>query len=257
MRPINRKRLVLAFVVLTLIAAAAVYLLLFRTGPEIASPDAQTPAPAARAPRTKGPPSEAEISRMLRDTLWQRRSAAAWGLTDRNDIPVPRRAQLLLDVLQREVASPTRAPAMAGSWEPLTGFLRIHYLHALETLGSNARDPVSKAYKASSGELREWYALALGATLNPDGAPPLRELLARSQDPDVRMTAARYLGWLRDRGAESVLRAALSDTATAEIVTDVPGRPPRNFFPVREQAAAALEEMGFKVTRQGSTYTVQ
>jgi HEAT repeat protein len=81
--------------------------------------------------------------------------------------------------------------------------------------------------------------------------------LAAPADADVRMTAARYLGWLHDREAMPVLRSALADTASATAVSDIVGRPPVRFYPVREQAAGALEIMGVKVERRGDTFTVQ
>ena len=45
------------------------------------------------------------------DSVWQRRAAAGWALSERSDIPVARRVELLLDLLDREIASPTRAIA--------------------------------------------------------------------------------------------------------------------------------------------------
>jgi HEAT repeat protein len=140
-----------------------------------------------------------------------------------------------------------------GSYLPLTSFLRIHYLHALETLGPDARDPVREAYKESKGKVREWYGLALGATFAPEAALELRGLLARSSDLAVRMTAARYLGWLKDRNAIPVLTAALKDTATATPVTDVIGSGSRRFHPVREQAARALRELGLRTEWRGDS----
>lgn len=193
---------------------------------------------------------------MLRDTSWEQRAATAWGLTDRSDIPAGRRAVLLLEVLEREITSPSKGPTIAGSYLPLTSFLRLHYLHALETLGPDAREPVREVYKKSQGNVREWYGLALGATLAPDALPEIRGLLARSSDLAVRMTAARYLGWLKDRDAIPVLTAALRDTARATIVTDVVGRGPKRFHPVREQAARALRELGLRTKRRGDSTIV-
>jgi hypothetical protein len=65
------------------------------------------------------------------------------------------------------------------------------------------------------------------------------------------------LGWLKDGDAVPALKAALRDTATALPVSDLVGRPPKRFYPVREQAALALEALGFKVERRGDAFTVQ
>jgi hypothetical protein len=241
MRAVSRKAIAATLVLIVLAAAAVLWLRHRTAGPKPPPPDAQTAA----------------IPGLLRDTVWQRRAATASGLTERSEIPVPRRARWLLDVLEREIASPTHAPVIAGSWPPFTNFLRIHYLHSLEILGPDARGAVRDAHKGSRGEVREWYTLALGATMAAEAAPALRELLAQSGDPDVRMTAARYLGRLKDRDAVAALRVALRDTATVVPVTDVSGRRPTRFYPVREQAALALEDLGFKVERRNDTFIVQ
>jgi HEAT repeat protein len=252
MRVVSPKAIAVALVLLVAAAAAAVLWLWNRpvSQPSRASVESLAPPPPMLS-------DTAAILGMLRDTVWQRRAATAWGLAARSDIPVARRAGLLLEVLEREIVSPTNARVVAGSWPPFTGFLRIQYLLAFETLGPNARDPVRDAHRGSSGEVREWYTLALGATMDAEAAPALRELLAHSGDADVRMTAARYLGRLKDSEAVAALRAALGDTATAVPVTDVVGRRPTRFYPVREQAALALEDLGFKVERRDDTFIVQ
>jgi HEAT repeat protein len=255
---VNRKALAVTLLVL---AAGAVALVLWMQTRRAEFPEATPPADSAaigrRTRQPQGPPDEATISRLMRDSLWQRRASTAWGLTERPDIPVERRAVLLLDILKREVTSPTNALRLEGSYLPMTSFLRIHYLHALETLGPQARAPVREAYEKSQGEVREWYSLALGATTTPEAAAPLRELVIKSRNVEVRMTAARYLGWLKDREAVPALRAALNDTATAMVTSDFVGLPRRRFYPVREQAAGALKELGLQVKRQGDTYLAQ
>jgi HEAT repeat protein len=205
----------------------------------------------AEALDTTGPEAK------LRDSVWQRRAAAAWSLARRTDLPVARRASALLHVLEREVVSPTDGPVFPGTWPPLTGYLRTHYIDAIEELGPDARAPVRDSYQNSRGKLRDWYGLALGATGAPEAPPVLRELLARSDDPDVRWKAAWYLGWLKDQNAVPILKAALGDTASVVPVSDVRGRSQRPIYPVREQAALALEALGFTVERRGDTFTVQ
>lgn len=213
------------------------------------------------APRESRKPAGAldptDLEAKLRDSVWQLRTAAAWRLAGRADIPIARRASALLQVLEREIVSPTDAPVFPGTWPPLTGYIRTEYVHAIEELGPAARALVSEGYRKSSGEVRDWYGLALGATGAPEAPPVLRELLARSNDPDVRWTAAWYLGWLKDRNAVSILKAALNDSATAVPVSDVRGRPRRPIYPVREQAALALEALGLTVERRGDTFTVR
>lgn len=251
----SRKLLVTVLVVL---AAGGAALLLWSRTRKVEIVEPPTADSARRHGRQpQGLPDEAAVRRLIRDTLWQRRASIAWGLTERPDIPARRRATLLLDVLQREITSPTKARPLAGSYLPMTSFLRIHYLHALEMLGQDARGPVRDAHGKSTGEVHEWHTLALGATLAPEAAPSLRALVVNSIHAEVRMTAARYLGWLKDQEAVSALKAALNDTATAVVTSDVVGPPRRRFYPVREQAAGALEELGLKVERQGNTFTAQ
>jgi HEAT repeat protein len=71
------------------------------------------------------------------------------------------------------------------------------------------------------------------------------------------MTAARYLGYFKDRDAIPALRQALNDPHRAISLSDTPGMPNQPFYPVREQAARALRELGLKVERRGDTFVVQ
>jgi HEAT repeat protein len=210
--------------------------------------------PAKDTPQS-GTPESAQLQRLIHDSLWQRRAAAGWAVSQQTDLPVARRVELLLDLLDREIATPTQAPPVPGSWPPFTNTLRLHYLHAIETLGPEARGAVRGSPAPRNADAREWRTLALGAAGDHQTAPALTALLANSADPDVRMTAARYLGWLNDRSAVPALKAALRDTATAMPVSDMRGRKPQRFYPVREQAAAALEDLGLPVTRTGDTFT--
>jgi HEAT repeat protein len=193
---------------------------------------------------------------MLRDSSWRTRLAAANSLRTMGQLSVPRRAALLAEAIDREAAAPTSGPPFAGSYLPLSSVLRLQYLGLLEELGAPAADAVGSAAAPVSPAGREWRTLAVAATGDPKGAPVIRELLA-SSDPAVRMTAARYLGYLRDRDAIPALRRALTDPFTATAVEDAPGRRHAPFYPVRQQAARALRVLGVVVERRGDSYTVK
>jgi HEAT repeat protein len=193
---------------------------------------------------------------MLRDTSWQTRLLAANSLPGIDALPVSRRAGLLSEALDREVAAPASGPPFMGSYFPLTSTLRINYLRLLENLGAPAVDGVRAAGNPSTPAGREWRTLALAATGSRQTAPDLRGLLS-SSDPAVRMTAARYLGYLKDASAIPALKLALTDPFSVAPTSEFPAAPPRRFHPVRQHAARALRVLGVKLKRQGDSYILQ
>lgn len=225
----------------------------------------ERPAPASvsdsvearrRTPRTRPVRDPKAIPALLRDTSWSVRLSAANALRVLTAIDVPRRAALLAEALNHEASRPAIGPPLVGSYLPLTSAIRLQYLAVLEGFGPAATDAVRAAADPTSPAAREWRTLAVAATGAPDVAPDLRRLLG-SSDPAVRMTAARYLGYLEDRGAEPELRKALADPFVAEATTDALGAAPTRVHPVREQAARALRALGHTVDRRGETFTVR
>jgi HEAT repeat protein len=210
-----------------------------------------------RAPASAGTSPADSLRALLADTSWMVRMAAANQLPDRQDIPLEQRAKLAVATLDREIARPTVARIIPGSWPPFTNFLRLGYLAALERLGPPAAATVRSATRSWKGEAGEWGSLARAASGDPVAAPELRKLVTESADTDVRMTAARHLGMLRDREAIPALTRALEDTAVAQPVSDMPGRPTMRFYPVRVHAGVALEALGVSVTRTGDRITVR
>lgn len=199
----------------------------------------------------------AAIPRLLRDSSWEVRLAAANALRDLTTLSPVRRAALLVETLDREAATPAAGPVQVGSYVPLTTSLRLQYLGLLEEIGSAGAEGVRNAVTPTSAQGRDWRVLALGAVEAGEAAPHLRELLINSSDPAVRMTAAHHLGWLKDSAAIPALQRALTDNFTASSVSDRPGRPKATFYPVRVKAARALRELGLKVERQGDSFTVR
>lgn len=261
----TRRTVLLVTGVVLLIGAGA--FLLLRPAPEaeraggvIAALQRPTPPAAAAPPRVRRsrippPPDVSALQVMVRSTDWRVRRRAAGSLAERRDLPPERRAELLLDVLEQEVATPAKGPPPAGSYLPLTGVMRLHYVHLVGDLGGPATGPARAAVRDASGERREWTTIALGATGAKEAVPGLRELLRGSRHTDVRMSAAYFLGELHDRSAVDDLKAALRDPGTARVVSDVSGAPDRALYPVREQAARALRTLGVSVERRGSTFT--
>lgn len=217
--------------------------------------DSLSRPPARRSRIAPKPPDPSAIPELVRDTSWRTRLSAASALAEHPEIPAKRRAEMVLDALTQEVAMPAPAPPPAGSYLPLTGVIRLHYVHMIEDLGADAADPARTAMGQESGPAREWASIAFGASGAKDATPILRELLRSSSEADVRMSAAYFLGRLGDRSAVDDLKRALSDPATAQVNSKDSGRPRRTFYPVREQAAGALKNLGLKIQRTGDTFT--
>jgi HEAT repeat protein len=212
----------------------------------------------ARRTRTTPPvPKPSALPALVGDTNWRVRLRAATLLAERPEIPAPRRAELLLEALGHEVAAPASGPPLAGSYLPLSGVIRLHYVHLIEDLGSAGARPARAAAENASGERREWASIAFGASGDSSAAAALRELLRTSRHADVRMSAAYFLGRLGDHAAAGDLKAALTDPATAQVRSDVSGIPDHTLYPVREQAAGALQDLGFEVQRRGQTFIVR
>lgn len=248
-----------ALVTLALLLAASVGTMLWMRSRARVHPDSVTlPVDPARRGRPVRDP--ATIPAMLRDSSWQTRLGAAHALRTMSALSVPRRAVLLAEALDREAGAPVSGPPFTGSYLPLRSMVRLQYLAVLESLGEPATGAVRGASAPATSAGREWRALAVSATGDKSSAPRLRELLA-SADPAVRMTAARYLGYLEDGAAIPALQRALADPFAGTSVSDMPQGSgigtPGGFHPVREQAARALRVLGVKVERQGETYTVQ
>jgi HEAT repeat protein len=211
---------------------------------------------AEGARRPQDPVHPSQLPALLRDTSWQVRLRAANALSGLDALPVARRAGLLAETLDGEVAAPASGAPFMGSYLSLSSVIRLNYLRLFEGFGAPATDAVRTAATPASPAGREWRSLALAATGSRDVTPQLRPLLS-SSDPTVRMTAARYLGYRKDRDAIPGLRHALTDTFTATAGNDHVRSPsPRRFYPVRQQAARSLRELGLQVERRGDSYVV-
>jgi len=243
---------------LLLVLAAGVGLFLWLRSrsptPDQTAGAAESPRPARRSP---GSPDPAGVPAMLRDPSWKIRLAGANTLRSLTAMPLARRAELLVQALDREATAPDSSPPVAGSYVPLSTFLCLQYLGLLEDLGPDAAEVVRAAPAPASPAGREWRSLALAATGGADAASRLRELVIRARDPGVRMSAAHFLGDLGDRDAIPVLRTALSDSAAVRPRGDRPGLSADAFHPVREQAAGALRALGVRVERRGDTFTAR
>jgi len=203
------------------------------------------------------PPDAAGLAATLRDSSWQARLGAVGALRGRTDIPVARRAEILLQGLAREIAQPTESLPFPGSYLPATSTFRLQFLWGMEWLGRDAIGPARQAAERAGGETREWMLLTQAGAGDIQASPGLRELLRTSRQGPVRMTAARLLGRLRDRSALPDLQAALKDSFTAITEAGDLDVPSHSFYPVREQAAGALQALGVKVERRGNDFVVR
>lgn len=241
--------LCIALVLLLITSCTMCPLLSGRRSSDEPTPIAESVAGAATPEPT---PDAATLVQALEDGDWETRLAAAHAVPEREDIPLPDRVTVLADAVQREVEQPSAEPQPDHSYLPVSGVVRLRLARSLGALGDDAIALLRDRAAAAEGDVRYSYLIALGYLGDRDVAPELGDAL-QSSDPVIRMDAARVLGLLGYREAIPALQAALEDPYVSE-GEDSLGT--YTIYPVREQAAGALEALGVTVERDGDTFTV-
>jgi HEAT repeat protein len=205
---------------------------------QAASRPSETPTPEPT-------PDVATLEQTLHDVDWTLRLEAAWSLPDRVDLSAEQRVTLILDALQ--VPWDSAADVVPDhNYLPVSSVVRIELARALGELGAEAIPALRRAAAGGDEVGRECALLALGHLGQRDVIPQLREMLRDSYYVEVRMEAARVLGTLRASEAIPDLEAALNDPYFA-YGSDSLGE--YTLYPVREQAAGALDALGVDVER--------
>jgi HEAT repeat protein len=236
-----RKILILAAVLTAIVAAL---FLAYRRG-----------SPKAPVEATKQEQGTGAVEQAVRDKTGKERLVALRDLAARKDISSAQQVKALLEELQREVATPTAAPPLMGSYLSLSSLIKLELAEALGQVGPEAIGPLQEAAASKSGEHREWVILALGFAKSTEVGPQLRELLRSSANGDIRHTAASLLGELGIREAIPDLRQALTDPYQVTVEEADLDRTVI-IYPVREEAAGALEALGVKVERTDDNFRV-
>ena len=208
------------------------------------APDNQPDAAPPTEPQTANHVPFAEVQQALNHEDRNRRLDTAWILTQRDDIPAPAKAQLLLGAIEREIRQPTPGPAR-GSYLTATEWSSYVYTRALGKVAPKALDTLRDAATDETGELRARAVLALGYAGQREVIPDLQDLLRVSTIGDVRSEAAHLLGELQAEEAIPDLRQAALDTHSVTI--ESLGGGGRQFFPVRESALRALQKLGLTI----------
>lgn len=238
-----------ALLLLLVLAGLAAYLVLTRwdTSPEgysyfFSSSDADIPVPTPTVT-----PNAVTLEQTIQSADGSTYPIIVDTLSERTDLPPAQRVTLLLSLLDRVSTNPSTLPVVHTTYLSPNNLAKGQIARALGDLGEDARPPLLQAIPTLSGEEREWAILGLGYTGSHDAVPLLRELLATSKQGDIRATAAHQLGVLKANEAIPDLRGALTDTYQVSIG----GEQATVLYPVREQAAGALAELGVKVERTG------
>lgn len=254
--------LILVGVVVLAVAVGGGYLLWQRTQrPDLATllaevRAAQSTATSEPAPAPTPTPDADALARTLEGDEVPYRLSIARTLAQREDIPVERRAEMLVTALAAEAAAPsTDAPRIRDTYLTPDGVLRLGLVRGLSELGAGALPTVRQAAEGANGVAREHLLVARAYLGDTEAFPAVREVLRASGDPVARMDAARALGVAGDREAIPDLVQALEDPYRVE-ARDSLGE--FTIYPVREQAVGALDALGVAVTRQTSdTFTVE
>lgn len=211
---------------------------------------AQTPTPEASLSATPAPtptPGLTLLERQLTGDALPLQYSAAVALGERDDLAADERARLLCAALQAEVDEPsTDAPRLRDAYLEAHEMYRLRLTRSLGQLGPDGLPAVQAAADEADGLAREHLLVALAYLGQDDVLPEVRALVTDSDDPAVRMDAARALGLLGDRDAIAALTAALDD-GHCVAASDSLGE--YTICPVRDQAAGALDALGLAVTR--------
>lgn len=200
-------------------------------------------------------PRAATVARDGGDPSGKDRLVALRDLAARKDLSPAHKTRALLDELRRECATPTVAPPVMGSYLSLGALIKLELAEALGHEGPEATRILREAAAGASGETREWIGIALAFAKVPESASELRGLLRTSASGDVRQAAASLLGELHNREAIPELRRALEDPYHVEIDESDLGRRV-TIYPVREEAAGALEALGLTIERTDDRFRV-
>lgn len=216
-----------------------------------AMPDAVT---EEGTPAPEPTPDAATLEQALADGAWETRMAAAHAVPQRLDIPLPDRVAMLSEALEREISQPSAEPQPDHSYLPVSGVVRLRLVRGLGSLGDDALAMLRDRAAEAEGDARASYLIALGYLGDKQVVAELCDVVQESEDPVLRMDAARVLGLLGNRQAIPALQTALADPFVSE------GRDSLgtySIYPVREQAAGALKLLGVAVERDGDTFTAR
>jgi len=209
---------------------------------------AQRQPPRVEGKPTPEPtPNAAGIEAMLTGESFAYRLSAARLLGGRKDIPAPERVRMLAAALSAEVESPSEGATVRDNYLQDGQVLRLVLTRSISQVGERGLDAARKAASEAEGIAREHLLVALVYMGDKDALPEVRALVTDAADPVVRMDAARALGEARDKLAREALIQALQDDY---LVHGADSLGEFDIYPVREQAAGALNKLGVKVSRQ-------
>ncbi|MHB1318764.1 MAG: HEAT repeat domain-containing protein [Anaerolineae bacterium] len=211
---------------------------------------------AEAAPRPTPTPGAVGMEYLLSHSDYSVRLSAVRTLPRRTDIPVETRAELLVSALRAEVDHPsTDAPPVKDAYLGPEGVMRLMAVRSLSELGAGALPPLRDALAGAAGLFREHLLVALVYLGDAEVLTEVRELVVSADDVVVRMDGARALGVAGDREAIPALEQALQDAARIEAHDSLGDY---TIYPVREQAALALSNLGVTVSRgENHTFLVE
>jgi HEAT repeat protein len=199
-----------------------------------------------RMPMPTATPNAAGMANMLKGELFAYKLSAARLLGARSDIPIKKRVQMLVEAISAEVVTPTTGVTVQNSYLEAGQVLRLILVRSLSELGDTAISDLRQAVQNADGVTREHLLVALVYLGDKDSLLEVRDLVTGSSDPVVRMDAARALGIVKDQQAIPMLVEALQDDFLVNAQDSLGAF---SAYPVREQAAGALDLLGVKVTR--------
>lgn len=181
---------------------------------------------------------------------WRIMSKAARIFAKIEGIDIDLRVDEVLNALKKEIQKPSSLEKLRGSYATVTEYIRRQYILALSDIGYQAIPYLKQALTESTSIIEKQYMLiALGFLKDEEVFSELCDMVINEKEGYIRYGAARALGNIGNKDAIPLLLEMLHDPFVVPSGLDVfiPGMDTSITYPVRDEAAGSLRQLGIKV----------
>lgn len=189
--------------------------------------------------------SENENNNLVQDTR------TSWVVAlDNND--TSKAVADLISALENEFEYPSSKEQIRQSWMTHSDLALKRYILTLGQIGPSISDQLRDTMGSLPFQTKNSVIISLGIQGDSTTKDDLRTIVSSNESPDLRAYAVIALRQFRDTTDIELFKGALADTFGVRVYRDYileDGNDYDDIYPVREEAAGALREMGFTVTR--------